>query len=248
MRWGKPWLRQKAWPLAALGAYLITGVVLVGIEWFWYAHAVKTAWLYILLFPALSALMWFIREDGSDKPKPSSKRQKISNAVALAIVLLCSVFIAWVGSKDPYDLRLWLYFGFLAAAGIAVLLKKGKPGWFVQHSACKWAVMMFASVLVVTGVYLALLQPASVGQAQREIVQQAYTQVQLKGHYESRSLASVLPENETDTLGYYLFSAQKDGEEYGVLYSVRSRAVAAAVSRNENDFMSFLLQYSQTGF
>lgn len=83
----------------------------------------------ILLFPAFSALMWFIREDGSDKPKPSSKRPKNQQCGCFGncAALLGIYRLGWL-KMIPYDLRLWLYFGFLAAAGIAVLLKKGKPG------------------------------------------------------------------------------------------------------------------------
>ncbi len=244
MKTVKTFIKQYAWYFAVLGMYILTCGILVAVEFWLYAHAIKTAWLHILLFPALSALMWFIREDNGDKPKPSPKRQKINNAVSVALVLVCSACIAVYGWQQPYDLRVWLYFGFLATTGIVLLVKKIRPPWLDTHSICKWAAAVFAGILAVAGMYLICLRPATVAQARQDIHQQGYTAVAIKGHYQSGQLTSVLQADTNDALGYYLFSAQKNGEEYGVLYSVHGRRVAAAVDTDENGYVAFLLQYS----
>lgn len=133
--------------------------------------------------------------------------------------ILCT--IPYVLCIEPYSLDNWIFLPLWATLSIIELRYR-------EQNSTAYAAAMVA-VLCITGAFLLITHPITASQTQSIVEQAGYTDcayykvnpnnnTAYKDGRDSEALYFTAPEP-TDKSDYYAFSANKDGEKYGVLVS-----------------------------
>jgi hypothetical protein len=133
--------------------------------------------------------------------------------------ILCT--IPYILFTEPYSLDNWIFLPLWATLSIIELRYR-------EQNSTAYAVTM-AVALCVTGAFLLITHPITASQAQNIVEQAGYTNcvyykvnpnnnTAYKDGRDSEALYFTAPEP-ADKSDYYAFSANKDGEKYGVLVS-----------------------------
>lgn len=133
--------------------------------------------------------------------------------------ILCT--IPYVLCIEPYSLDNWIFLPIWATLSIIELRYR-------EQNSTAYAAAMVA-VLCITGAFLLITHPITASQAQNIVEQAGYTDcvyykvnpnnnTAYKDGRDSEALYFTAPEP-ADMSDYYAFSANKDGEKYGVLVS-----------------------------
>lgn len=133
--------------------------------------------------------------------------------------ILCT--IPYILFTEPYSLDNWIFLPLWATLSIIELRYR-------EQNSTAYAAAMVA-VLCVTGAFLLITHPITASQAQNIVEQAGYTDcvyykvnpnnnTAYKDGRDSEALYFTAPEP-ADMSDYYAFSANKDGEKYGVLVS-----------------------------
>lgn len=133
--------------------------------------------------------------------------------------ILCT--IPYILFTEPYSLDNWIFLPLWATLSIIELRYR-------EQNSTAYAAAMVA-VLCITGAFLLITHPITASQAQNIVEQAGYTDcvyykvnpnnnTAYKDGRDSEALYFTAPEP-ADMSDYYAFSANKDGEKYGVLVS-----------------------------
>ena len=133
--------------------------------------------------------------------------------------ILCT--IPYILFTEPYSLDNWIFLPLWATLSIIELRYR-------EQNSTAYAAAMVA-VLCITGAFLLITHPITASQAQNIVEQAGYTdcvyykvnpnnKTAYKDGRDSEALYFTAPEP-ADMSDYYAFSANKDGEKYGVLVS-----------------------------
>lgn len=133
--------------------------------------------------------------------------------------ILCSV--PYVLYTEPYSLDNWIFLPLWAAVIIIEVVRR-------ENNPAAYSVAMLL-MLCISGAFLLITHPITVSQAQNIVEQAGYTDcvyykvnpnnnTAYKDGRDSEALYFTAPEP-ADKSDYYAFSANKDGEKYGVLVS-----------------------------
>lgn len=133
--------------------------------------------------------------------------------------ILCT--IPYILFTEPYSLDNWIFLPLWATLSIIELRYR-------EQNSTAYAAAMVA-VLCITGAFLLITHPITASQAQNIVEQAGYTDcvyykvnpnnnTAYKDSRDSEALYFTAPEP-ADMSDYYAFSANKDGEKYGVLVS-----------------------------
>lgn len=139
--------------------------------------------------------------------------------------ILCT--IPYILFTEPYSLDNWIFLPLWATLSIIELRYR-------EQNSTAYAAAMVA-VLCITGAFLLITHPITASQAQNIVEQAGYTDcvyykvdpnnnTAYKDGRDSEALYFSAPEP-ADKSDYYAFSANKDGEKYGVLVSYFRRTI-----------------------
>lgn len=219
--------REKIGKLAAMGTMCVLSLILAVVCHICYPGVMRSECVLFVGFTVIAGigfyLIWQDRE-------PVQREQ---NRPALCVmVLVAGVLVIWLIVKQallaPRMLN-WLWIAVLIACAVQLLVPRLGRGAALHILIC---VALFGA----TGLYFGIVQPASVGRAERQAAQAGYTDVAFRKWQdvyaseivEDPAEQAQLMRQGDDALGYYEVGAQRDGESYLVYVSVVSGEVRGA--------------------
>ena len=183
------------------------------------AGDIRMFWWIVILVPAYP-----LGRRLSQGSLPSGPPDRNSIAVRLYTLLFCAfpAFCAYSLLTEPYRLAGWLLAAWLVLF-VPLHLRR-------QDNRPAAVGLLFLIGLSVTGIYLLIVQPVSVAQAERMVQQAGYTglyRFELGRNWRSfetvldngETVCCALPETVDDPLGYYGFRAYRGGDPYCVIVS-----------------------------
>lgn len=233
--------------LLAFALYCVTCYFLYLVQYVWFRGALRTGFIYALIYPPINMLSLFLTDDNREtKSEAPGKSKLLHNIFSVSIsIIACGLALFLIIYK--HSLIGYQILGVFIALGIIVLCVFARR--LPKISVSSIITTVYASVLVVTAAYVFLLRPATVNAAQKSLANNGYQNISYITYYQEELSLRILfgeklpnADSVADGLGAYLFSGDKDGKPFGILVDIASGTVILRDDVNENKILSNLLE------
>jgi len=230
----------------AVAVYLASCSVLYIVEYKLYAGALKTVFIFALVYPPVFVLLALIR--GKSERKEPGKISRAIGYVVAGIVLAGMVVFVFRSLFPNYSQRLfgWQTLSLIPSAVIllAMEIRSGKLG--AKHGA--YGVSIIYSILLAgTAVFVLISGPSTVSNGKDTLLKNGYENPSFITHYSDRfamvhMITGEFPESIThsynDDPGVYLFTGQRDDKDFAVFIDTGSGIILEQLDLQEHDLLS----------
>ncbi|WP_283674471.1 hypothetical protein [Butyricicoccus sp. Marseille-Q5471] len=192
-------------------------------------------WMLILLPPVLAVTIGMREQNELHTPRSRGSLAARLYTLLCIVIAVCGI---WVLVTEPYRVLVWAWAVMALYASLLSL-----PRWRGWRNGPIALGLLFGLVLATVGVFLLVIRPVTVGQAEAMLSQRGYTArrrfpvdkhvISSEGYLSTGEHISYDLSGKTDPLGFYGFLAHRDGARWCVAVSVAQGSVEIEQRQDE---------------
>lgn len=239
-------LKSKINFITACMLYIITCIFLYYVQYKLYGGAVDTGLVYVVALPPIYFILWFINSENEGKSeKENVKWKKILNIV---LILALFGFALYIIYNNPYELRAYEIISLLAVGVLIDLVKKIKPEIDIKKIIPNFVSAAFGVVIITTVLYITILNPCTLQKAEEMLKKSNYENILFTCNCNILIFSAVNGidsdrfNGDEEALGLYLFKAERDNKQYGVIVSIVNGTYADFDLQNNNEAVKYMME------
>ncbi len=229
----------------------ILWVLMIWIFWFLkysvYGGNLETGFISFLIFPPLFVLLVFFcrKYENEYTDLPLLSNQKIWNNISKIFELAFYVILIWlIFFVNPYIVTAYQFLLILIVLNIIYYFPKlkGYNETCIEKNKMTFFIIIIVTLITTTLSFCIIANPITLNEASSLLEEEGYENVEYVDNINSSFvLKKVFSDNEIDllknedTMNFYLYRVEKNGEDYGIAISLIGRRIVAKsiVSNNE---------------
>ena len=219
-----------------------------------YAGNIDTGFMFFLLYPLVLALVVSIHKDEFDKDtqQPSEKQIRVGKTICNSIIIVfCLVFLSVILFIDPYIISVYQFLFTLII--FKALSRSFKVKEWIKLCNKKDIMLSVFVILVIFFIvmllFLLIVNPITLNNAIKYLEETGYKNVEFVENIYSRFVLDRLYlDNDytlsrlEDSMNFYLFKGEKNGEAYGIAVSVVGGRIVGESIVEGNEVLRYFLE------
>lgn len=217
-----------------------------------FGGTINTNVFYITLLPIINLVILACSDDpDNDEPIQEKKTtfwSRIGKICSTILNVLLMLYIIYQLYKNIYILFVYHYLATIAMLGILSLSKRLTNFIKQGNVKSKLVSIFYGIILITTLLYLILLNPCKVKDANVIVQNSGFINVSYRDNIKSKKMLTVLLDTEVteglkyeDGYGYYLFTGEIEEKDYAIFVSVTRGTIVTFTEVKANTTLKYII-------